>query len=171
MSQQVETSKKWREENGIVYFSVTSDGTTGSDWRDQLVSKGSRVGNCTDQVLCSPDFKPTSGVTTEVAVLKGMLFGDDDRITKKIRAFAAERKLIAPNAEVACLIREAFSDEEIEQMGLRCIVAMHEPLTDRDCSPSLLSVHREYYGCWLDVRSGEPNMKWTCSNGFAFAVS
>lgn len=171
LQQQVESSKQWREQDGIIYFSVTSDGTTGLDWSYQLESKGLRVGNCTNQVLYSPDFKPTSGVTTEVAVLKGMLFENKDRITKNIRAFATERELTVPNAEVACLIRQDFSDEEIEQMGLRCIIAMHEPIGDRDCRPSLLSAHREYHGCWLDVRSGEPNMKWGCMNGFAFAVS
>src|SRR3989338_4837086 len=98
-----EPTRSWREEDGVIYFSVTSDGTT------------------------------------EVAVLKGMLFEDNDRITKKIRAEADKRKLSKPNAELACLIREKFTDKEIEAMGLWYIVAMHEPINDSDGDPFLLN--------------------------------
>src|SRR3989338_4470544 len=121
-------SRSWRKEDGIIYFSVTSDGTTGEDWIKRLGGNGFRVGNYAKQVLRSPDFKPTNGVTIEVAVLKGILFEDNDRITKKIRAKADKRKLQKPNAELACLIREKFTDEDIEAMGLWYIVAMHEPI-------------------------------------------
>src|SRR3989344_8863779 len=88
-----EPIRSWREEDGAIYFSVTSDGTTGEDWIKCLEGKGFRVGDYAKQVLRSPDFKPTKGLTTEVAVLKGMLFEDNDRITKKIRAEADKRKL------------------------------------------------------------------------------
>ena len=127
-----EPARSWREEDGVIYFSVTSDGTSGEDWITRLESKGFHVGDYAKQVLRSPDFKPTNGVTTEVAVLKGMLFEDNDRITKKIRAEADKRKLLKPNAELACLIREKFTDKEIEAMGLWYIVAMHEPINDSD---------------------------------------
>lgn len=69
----------WREEDNVIYFSVTCDGTTGEDWIKRLEGKGFHVGDYAKQVLRSPDFKPTSGVTTEVAVLKGVLFLDNDR--------------------------------------------------------------------------------------------
>ncbi len=97
-------SSKWREEDGAIYFSVVSGGTTGENWIKRLPGTGFRVGYYAKKVLRSPDFKPTSGVTTEVAVLKGMLFEDNDRITNKIRAQADRRKLSKPNAELACLI-------------------------------------------------------------------
>src|SRR3989338_1235966 len=135
-------TRSWREEDGAIYFSVTSEGTTGKDWITRLESKGFRVGDYAKQVLRSPDFKPTNGVTTEVAVLKGMLFEDNDRITKKIRAEADKRKLGKPEPELACFIREKFTDEEIEAMGLVWIVAMHEPIGDSDGSPNLLGASR-----------------------------
>ena len=146
-----EPTRSWREEDGVIYFSVTSDGTTGKDWITRLESKGFRVGDYAKQVLRSPDFKPTSGVTTEVAVLKGMLFEDNDRITKKIRAEADKRKLSKPNAELVCLIREKFTDKEIAAMGLIWIVAMHEPVHDSDGDPRLLSASRGGTGQWLDA--------------------
>ena len=166
-----EPTRSWREEDGIIYFSVTSDGTTGEDWIKCLEGNGFRVGDCAKQVLRSPNFTPTSGMKTEVAVLKGMLFEDNDRVTEKIRAEGALRKLEEPNAEVACLIRLKFTDKEIEAMGLWYIVAMHEPINDSVGVPDLLSACRSGDGRWLFAFFGNPGAGWDCDFGFAFAVS
>jgi hypothetical protein len=155
----------------VIYFRVTSDGTTGEDWIKRLEGNGFRVGNYAKQVLRSPDFKPTSGVTTEVAVLRGMLFEDQSRDTSNIRAEGALRKLVVPNAEVSCLIREKYTDEEIKAMGLRYIVAMHEPINDSCGNPNLLSANRDGVGRWLGACSDGPAYGWKRDDGFAFAVS
>ncbi|MBU3934399.1 hypothetical protein KKC00_00280, partial [Patescibacteria group bacterium] len=125
-------ARRWSEENGLIYFEVTSDGTTGPQWIERLEKEGFRLSKWAKDVLNSPEFKPTSGTTYRIAILKGTLFTDRDRITKKIRAEAERRKLAKPNAEVACLIREMFSDEELETMGLWWIVVFHEPIRDSD---------------------------------------
>lgn len=164
-------ARSWREEDGVIYFSVTSDGTTGEDWIKRLEVNGFRVGDYAKQVLRSPDFKPTSGVTTEVVVLKGTLFEDQNRITKKIRAEADKRKLSKPNAELACLIRLKFTDKEIEAMGLIWIVAMHEPINDSDGDPNLLNADRIDDGRWLHAYRVGPVDRWYRGGGFAFAVS
>jgi hypothetical protein len=166
-----EPTRSWREEDGVIYFSVTSDGTTGENWIKRLEGKGFRVGDYAKQVLRSPSFVPTSGVTTEVAVLKGTLFEDNDRITKKIRAEADKRNLSKPNAELACLIRLKFTDKEIEDMGLWYIVAMHEPINDSDGHPRLLYASRHDDDHWLIAYDGRPDHRWHRVNGFAFAVS
>ncbi len=165
-----EPTRSWREEDDVTYFSVTSDGTTGEDWIKRLEGNGFRVGGYAKQVLRSPDFKPTSGVTTEVAVLKGTLFEDNDRITKKIRAEADKRKLSKPNAELACLIRLKFTDKEIEDMGLWYIVAMHEPINDSGGGPGLLVASRGGHGRWLFAACGSPGGRWNSGGGFAFAL-
>lgn len=164
----------WREENGVIYFSVTSDGTTGKDWIKRLEESGFRFGGYAKQVLRTPSFKPTTGVSTEVAVLKGILFNDQSRITSKIRAEAARRKFEKPNAELACLIRLKFTDEEIEAMGLWWIVAMHEPIYSSnyfDRGPHLLLPGRRDGGRWLQSCGAEPGRGWGRDHGFAFAVS
>lgn len=166
-----EPTRSWREEDGVIYFSVTSDGTTGAEWIARLEKKGYRVGDYAKQLLLSKSFLPTTGVTTEVAVLKGMLFEDNDRITKKIRTEAANRKLETPNAEIACLIREKFTDEEIKAMGLTWIVAMHEPIKDSVGGPFLLRADRGVGGRWLFAYYGKPDFRWFREGGFAFAVS
>jgi hypothetical protein len=161
---------KWIEKNGVVYFSVTSDGTTGEQWIVRLESKGFRVRSYAKSVLRSKDFKPTETVY-KIAVLKGMLFNDSDRITKNIRVEADKRKFITPNAEVACLIRERFSDKELEIMGLYWIVTMHEPIKDSDGDPGLLRADRDGGGSWLRAHYDRPGNKWDCSSGFVFVVS
>lgn len=164
-----ESTLRWREQDGVIYFSVTSDGTTGPQWIKRLKKKGFQTSDWARQVLNSPDFVPTSGVTTEVTVLKGMLFEDADRITKNICAEASRRNLTKPNPEVACLVREAFSDEELEAMGLSWIVVMHEPIIDSDGDPGLLSM--DGGGRWLGAGYGGPDCRWSRDDGFAFVIT
>ncbi len=168
---QSEPARNWREENGVIYFSVTSDGTTGEQWITRLESKIFRVSAYAKSILRSKSFKPTSGVTTEIAVLKGEIFSGNDRIIKNIRREAKNRKFITPNAEVACLIREKFSDKELKAMGLYWIVAMHEPIKDSSGDPMLLSAYYNMGGSWLSSGYGSPDGRWSLSSGFAFVVS
>jgi len=166
----VQSDRRWREQDSVIYFSVTSDGTTGSQWITRLEGRGFRVNDYAKSVLRSSAFKSTEGVTYEVAVLKGMLFEDGDRITEKIRAEADHQNLAKPNAEVACLIRETFSDKEIEAMGLWWIVVMHEPIKASDGNRNLLSANRVVAGCWLNACDGYPGHRWYREYGFAFVA-
>lgn len=159
---------KWTEKDGVIRFSVTSDGTTGEQWVSRLESNGFRVGDYTKRALRSKSFKPTNGITYEIAVLKGEIFSDNERITKNIRKDAKNRKLTTPNAEVVCLIREKFSDKELEAMGLYWIVVMHEPIKSYDGNHILLNTNRFDGGSWLDMNYCDPGSKWYCGRGFAF---
>ncbi|KKT82235.1 MAG: hypothetical protein UW78_C0001G0018 [Candidatus Azambacteria bacterium GW2011_GWA1_44_9] len=172
-----ELVRSWCEVDGIIYFSVTSDGTTGKDWITRLESKGSRVGDYAKQVLRSPSFKPTSGVTTDVAVLRGCFFEDNNRTTKKIRAYAKafrtpdNRKLGKPEPELACLIREKFTDDELEAMGLWYIIAMHESIITPNGKPRFLGVYRGDGGSWIYACCNESDKVWNRAGGSAFVVS
>ncbi len=163
--------KKWWEENDVVYFKVTSDGTTGQVWINRLEKQGLKVSDWAKQLLLSKDFKPTAGIVYTIAVLKGKLFTNSDRITKKIRSEAAKRKLVTPNPEVACLIREMFTDDEINSMGLSWIVTFHKPIKDSGGGLSLLSALRSDGGGWLSTSYGSPVNGWFGGGGFTFEVS
>jgi hypothetical protein len=165
-----EVVRSYREEDGIIRFKVTSDGTSGASWIERLEQGGYNVGDYAKQVLLSPDFKPTSGVTTEIVVMKGSLFSNNERITRNIRAEATKRKYVAPNPEVACLIRVMFTDKEIEDMGLWGIIAMHEPIKGSGGDPRLLCARRDGEGRWLHACRGRPADGWGGGRGFAFAV-
>lgn len=164
-------ANRWREEGGVIYFTITSDGTDGEAWIDRLEKIGCCVGDHAKNVLCSKDFKPTNGVTYEVAVLKGLLFNNDSRITKNIREKASEMKLTTPTAEVSCLIRDNFTNEEFKAMDLKYIVAMHEPINDFDGGPYFLRASSFGSGRWLDVYDDHSNYRWFCEYGFAFVCS
>jgi len=169
-----ELARSYRVEDGIIYFSVMSNGMTGEQWIERLENKGFRVGPYAKQMLLSSDFKPTCGVMTEVAVLKGTVFQNNDRTTKKICAEADKRKFTAPNAEVACLIREKLTDKEIAVMGnmmMWYVVVMHEPINDSDGSPHFLDVNRDNGGRYLGTHDAWADRRWDFTCGFAFAVS
>jgi len=161
--------RSWREVDGVIYLTVTLDKpTAGDEWIPRTEKKGNRVGDYAKSVLRSKNFKSSAAGTHEIIILKGSLFEENDRITQNIRAKAKEMKLQTPNADIACLIREQFSDKEIEAMGLWWIVAMHEPIEDSDGDPSLLTASRDGGGRWLDACYGSPDHSWCRGSGFAF---
>lgn len=167
-----EQDKRWREVDGIIYLTVTLDKpTAGDEWIPRMEKNGNRARDYAKSVLRSKDFTSSIAGTHEIVVLKGSLFEDGDRITQRIRAKADEMKLVKPNADIACLIREQFSDKEIEAMGLWWIVTMHEPIVsgdEFDDESSLLTANRRDRNRWLDVFLGDPDHRWCCEYGFAF---
>jgi len=160
--------RKWKEKDGVITFTVTSDGTTGPQWIKRLKKGGFRVSDYAEQLLNK--MSTTDGVTTDVSVLTGELFSDDDRTTSKIRAEAESRGLTEPNPEIACLIREKFTDKELEEIGIWAMVAMHEPINDAGGDPSLLSAGRNGDGQWLYACYDEPDSRWGRGSSFAFAA-
>lgn len=168
---------RWREYDGVICFSVTSDGATGEEWIERLENRGFHVGDSGKSVLRSRYFEPTNGIMTEVVVLKSVLLKNQGPITtSKIRAEADKRgnslrKLVKPNAEIACLIREEFTDEEIEAMGLLVIAAMHEPIRDSDGIPLILYASRRNGGYLFGAHYADPEDGWLDVTGAAFAVA
>lgn len=163
-----EPTRSWREEDGVIYFSVTSDGRTGPQWVERFEGRGFPLNRYDRSVLLSDYFKPTDGITTEIAILKGMLFEDSDRFTTRILAEAERRGLAEPNAEVACLIGENFSDMEIRAMGLQWILVMYMPIVSGLC---LFGAYQDCYGRWLPAYYvAGPDSRWDREYGFAFVV-
>jgi len=168
-----EPIRSWREQDGVIYFTVVSNRKTGQEWMDYFTSKGNRISIRAKQLLLSDDFKNTitNKVVTEMAVLKGMLFNDGDRTIDNIRAEARKRNWSAPNAEDACLIRDMFTDEDLKTMGLFWLITMHKPIEDSGGGPGLLSANRDGDGGWLRAYCDEPGHRFYRGGGFAFTVS
>lgn len=164
-------ARSWTEEDSIIYFDVTSDGTTGPEWEKKLEEAGYGISDWARQLLRSPDFKPTTGVTTKVAAIRGKFWKKDSEfLTRNIRKEAESRKWATPNAELACLLRVKFTDEQLKQMGLWYIVAMHEPIKDSDGCPLLLRARRRDDGPWLGANCDYPDAGWSDGGAFAFSV-
>lgn len=165
------STHRWREENGVIYLSVTSDGTTGPHWIKRLKDQGFRLGSSAEKILLSPLFNPTYGITTEIGILRGDLFEGKSVASKNVLAEARKRRFISPDAEIACLIREALTDEDIEAMGLVWVVVMHDHELFEGYFGDLLGVGRGADGRWLTAYRDDPANGWIRGGGFAYAVS
>ncbi len=158
------------DDEGNIHFTLTSNGFTREQWEQHLERRVWRIGDYARQVLRRASEAPTNGVTYNIVVRPGKKWGDSDRTTKKIRAAADKKGWLKPHWEVVCLIRDTFTDEQLEQMGLWYIVTMHEPIKDSDGVPCLLSSGRGGGGRWLCAYYGRPGGGWDGNGGFAFVV-
>ncbi|MEI6835423.1 MAG: hypothetical protein WCK59_01195 [Candidatus Falkowbacteria bacterium] len=172
------SEKKWTEKDGIIYFSVTSNGATGGQWTNDLKIKGVRVTNDAKEILHSENFKPTNGYVYNIAVIKGGIFSDNYRFIERIRQEALRHKFFNSDAEVACLIREKFLNEDLEAMGLLWIIVMHEPIKissdynfPSSCRGNLLCSSHGDLGPLLETATDKSFIKWNSLHGFAFLVS
>ncbi|MCC6290781.1 hypothetical protein IT398_01810 [Candidatus Nomurabacteria bacterium] len=159
------------DSDGIIHFTLISNGLTRKQWERHLESRGFRLSDWARNVLRRASEAPTNGVAYHIVVRPGSKIASRNRVTKKIRAHAADKGWKTPHWEVACLIRDRFSDEQLEKMGLWWIVTMHEPITDSDGDPYLLYSCRLAGGRWLFAHYFRPDVEWDAPGGFAFVVS
>ena len=165
-----EPHRSWTEKNGILYFSVVSLAVDGPSWIEYLKHSRVRLGDSGKDVLRSRGFHFVKGLVTEVAVIRGSLYGDAERTVERIRADAAVRNLQQPNADVACLIRKKFTDADIRAMGLWSILTMHNPIRNAHEAPCLLVAGCTEPGNWIDALSDHGGLL-NPNFGFAFAKS
>ncbi len=165
----------WREENGIIYFSVTSDGTSGREWIVRLKEKGIDLMHFVEDLLMSNNFKPSRGVITEIEVMKVTLEGKGEGPSVDIGVGnfpkPYEGMTAVMSAEVGCLIREALSDEELtKEMGLMMMIIMHSPI-DTGNGARYLAVTFQGGNPQLIAFVAGPRLPWNGTVGFAFTIS
>lgn len=160
-----QSSSELKEIDGVFYFSVTSDGTTGKQWLSRLKALGTYVSREAEEILCSKNFKPTNGVTYKIAILP-YGFSDGSITTSRIKNDAQNRGLSCPNTEVACLMRVKLSNRDLVAMNLVGISVMHYPIQDL-----VLSIHRYRAISWLSTECSDPGIGWDYDTGFAFVAS
>jgi hypothetical protein len=167
----------WKEENDIIYLPpLTSDGTTGPEWIKILREKNRWIDNKElIKLFLSDGFKPTTGVTYNVAIIKGKLFLDNDRTTEGVYVNADNHGFKELSPEVACLICESLSKEEfqiLERMGISNIVIMHSPfikiISDREIETrfSVSCMFGFVSAIESDPKFG--NGRWNEINSFAY---
>ena len=88
---------RFREKDGVIYLTVTSDGTTGEDWIKILGENN--LSKYAKEVLRSKDFQPTTGVIYQVKVLKGFyLIGHDSKGNPDLSPLLEDIDAKAPQA-------------------------------------------------------------------------
>ncbi len=177
---EVKPAKRWHREGDVIHFheKFVSDGTTGPNWIPRSEKKGFRVGSYAKSVLLSkPDpkrpekayFDPTNGTVYRPIAICGTFWKNaSERLTKNIRAESEspKRGWAKPHAELMCLLREAFSDNELREMGIWYLVGLHDPIEDSDGVPILLSADRYDDGQWLNSYYGRPDGRWSVHGAF-----
>jgi hypothetical protein len=159
------------DDEGNIHFTLPpTKGLSREQWEQHLEHRGWRIGDWARKVLRHASETPTNGVTYNIVVRPGKKISNGDRITKKIRVAAEAKGWVKPHWEIACLIRDTFTDEQLEQMGLWYIVTMHEPINDSDGVPILLYSRRDDDGRWLRADYDRPDDEWHDFGGFAFVV-
>jgi hypothetical protein len=162
--------KKWWEENGVIYFKVTSDGTTGEAWITRFEKQGFKVDESAKELFTSKDFKATLNIEYNIAVLRSNCINSDNDV-KKINSEASKRGLLITNPEALCLIREMFSDHEIKNMNICSILTFHKPFKSLN-RPSLLSMSINDEIDLTTIRYNRLNINtYDFSFGFAFEIS
>lgn len=165
-------NSRWIEKDGVIYGTVVLDKmTTGQEWIIRTIAAGNHIlGGGTDGMLRSEHFQMSPIGVYKIVILTSPYVGNDCRefYTTKVLATAKDLGLIRPNADIGCLIREQFSDEEIRGLGLVDIMVMHEPI----CG-NIFRIRRDGSGRWLDCFPSAYNIKWLHSPmhldvGFAF---
>ena len=164
-----EPTRSWREEDGVIYFSVTSDGTTDKEWARFIQSKaGSGILNCCRHGVTDPSFTPTDGVTYKIAILRGALFKNNERTTSKVRSEAKRRNLKYANIEAACLALKYLTEKTLREMGLFWVLTMHRSIMGAD---SRLYIDQGNEALWLGTYHDPSNYRFDRDVGFAFVVS
>lgn len=153
-------------------FEVTSNGLPGRAWITRLEKSLYKIGDHAKKLLQSVSFATTNGVTYRLTIIKGDEFKNNERLITNIRAEADQRGYLTPPVEVAPLLRELISDEELRRMGRLSIVVMHEPI-NLDGLWHLLGVNRSGGDQWLlayDCSRDYNEYKWGSDLGFVFLV-
>lgn len=168
---------KWIERDGVLYFPVQRQYTdVNVPWIDRLQRQGHAVHDRARDVLRSPGFAQGRVGVERLVILRGTLVRDVDRKTgnlhrKAVRGdFAGARmRIVAP--DVTCLVREKFTNEDLEVMGVRWLVFMHEPIKDSSRDLNLFSIyHSTSLGWQFFAYYTDPEFSWGEDTGFVFGL-
>jgi len=149
----------------VSFFRVASQGRSSEELISGKKSSGCFVNDWARGVMNSPAFITTDGRNYKSVIIRGDEFEDDDRSTWRIREKALKLGYRTPLAEVAPLLEEQVTDQDIREMDLWGLVVMHEPILVGG-HPFLLSFRKEprFFG----VSRGTPHALWSRRLGFVF---
>lgn len=151
--------------NGLsVLWTLISDGRNAAALTQALKAKDRRVTERAAQVMATEKFAAeiTSGVAYQLVGIRGDEFTAAERTTANIFKEAARRGYRKPPAFLAALLREQFTQE---QLDYPYVAVMHEPITVGG-DPLVLVLDRGDDEEWLSVWYAFPGSQWY--RGFLF---
>ena len=123
MSTTASSAINFTEKDGIIYFSIFSEGLTAEQWLEYFEKNAMTISSAVKNILLSMRFKPTIG-EKYFAIIKPNNFTDETRTLENIKTLAQTKRFRKLNAETICLLREALSDHDLENFGLKEVIVM-----------------------------------------------
>lgn len=155
-------------------LTLTATGLTGKQWLARLKKGKYKVSSYAEDLILSDEFNKNiskKGTEFNVAIIPQTELGLGKYVTTtQIKEYAENKGWSIPTPEIALLLREALSNEDMEALGVWWIVALHEPMTDRGGDPRVLGAHRNDGEPWVHACWGYPGRQWRAGHGFAFLV-
>ena len=176
----MKNTKKWwiekdNEGDSIIRFTVTSNGRSGSEWIEffekhkYIFHQGIPSHYDVEKLLNCNIFIPTKNVNYEVVILKGNIIKNScDRYFDRFLGESRKRKYEQASREIFCLIREKFTDQEIENMGLRSIITTHKSHRDPKGHRYNLAINLDEGLEDISAINLEYKLGW--NDGFAFIM-
>jgi hypothetical protein len=166
------------DQHGRIFVPLTGTGWTSAEWIARSDAGVFGLTKWARDVLTRPDYDAKHRLEPGKQYVVALMFGktefpvDADRSTANLQA-RGERDYGQSDdlrGELALLLREAISDEQLELWGIRYIAVLHEPIIDSIGCPRVLAVD-------LDVDRtvvafcGPPFGHWFDDGAFAVPVS
>lgn len=175
-----ELKAKFSFENGRLYFNVVGTGFESKHWPKRLKDGGHELSKWAADFLSKPDYdkkhRLEAGKSYKLALVLGTEIATDaERSTADLKTFACREIGEQATAsdlkgELALLIREKFTNAELEEMGLWYIAVLHEPIVDSDGYPRVLYSGRDD-GSFVRADYDDPALQWSDLGAFAFLAS
>lgn len=168
------------EKKNRITFTITGLGLTGAEWVTRLEAGSHRVSVWACDVLTKPDYDQNHRLEAGKEYKVTLVFGkeirkDSERTTADLKALArreiGKQAVSGLKGELALLVREKFTNKELEDMGIWYIAVLHESIIDSDGDASILVSSRSAHGSCVDADYGRPGPQWCGDGAFAFLVS
>ncbi|MFC1623561.1 hypothetical protein ACFL05_00360 [Patescibacteria group bacterium] len=165
---------RWVEDkNGLIHLPpILGLGLTGPGMEDKLTSEGHSLSDDARSIFHSEHYVPCEkGKVYYPVVVPGKLFSDEKRTTKNVRAKGDSFNLIHGESlptELGTLVCISYTNEEIEAMGLKWLLVIHEPIEDSDGVPRLFGTDWIDSESWLVAYWDRPDHQCSRGNGFVF---
>jgi hypothetical protein len=179
LQQQNSTAPKWVEIDGVIHFTVESEGVTGKAWIQYFEATGVYINNRTRRMLSSDEFSPTEGLVTNIRLFRGEVFVNEERYESILREQVARQHLLIPNLEQACLVHKALTVQILQEMQLGSVIAQYDlvrtsdmksPEKDSELWQALSDALWRFRSRRFDAFSGKPISRFGLDVGFAFVV-
>ncbi|MAG12763.1 hypothetical protein CL630_03055 [bacterium] len=168
-----------RNEHGHFVFKVTGLDLTGKEELRRLTAAGFCTDDWPRSCLLS---KRHDGYDKNHRLVEGQeyqivlmptdeIMCDTDCTNDNLRKRGTEKYGYGnPLAGIAPRILESVSDRQMKEMGFRHIIVPHNPIKDRQGSPSVFCLSPHDDGLWLSATWFEPCDRRDVGNVFAFIV-